>query len=673
MSKLWSRIPQSVALLVTVSVLAACGGGGDATPPSGGGSTPDTTAPTVAVTDNLGAAPATGDIVFTFTFSESVGTSFTADDITLSAGTKGAFTMASATSATLVVTPPANNSGTIRADVAVGKFSDAANNLNTVVATASRAFNTVVTQAAVETRIYSFDESTAPVLVGFGGAEDSTIAADPANAANKVARIIKSATAELWAGTTVAMCASNASPTLPFSATNKTMSVRFYSPDAGSIVRLKVENAGDGSQSVETDATAITVVGWQTLSFNFANHVTGTTAFNQSNTYNKVSLFPSFGTTGAQAGSAKTYYVDDVKFVGATFTPVCAVVPAPAQVNGLIVFDESTAPVFTGFGGAEDSTIAVDPAGGTNKVAKIVKSATAELWAGTTISHLPNAAIAPIAFSATYTTITARVWSPTAGIPVRMKVENATNGAVSVETEASTTVANAWQTLSFNFANQVSGTAALNLASTYNKMSIFFNFGQTGAQAGAARTYYLDDVTYTAGTAPPPSTSSLPVTFDVASTTYTLTGFGGAEDSTVVVDPAGGTNMVAKVVKSATAELWAGTTISTGAGNSIATIPFTATARTMTLRVWAPAAGVPIRLKVEDAADPTRSVETEATVTVGNGWQTLTFNFAVQASGTAAFNASYTYNKASVFPNFGTTGAAGGGGTYYFDDLTFVP
>jgi hypothetical protein len=26
-----------------------------------------------------------------------------------------------------------------------------------------------------------------------------------------------------------------------------------------------------------------------------------------------------------------------------------------------------------------------------------------------------------------------------------------------------------------------------------------------------------------------------------------------------------------------------------------------------------------------------------------------------------------------VFPNFGTTGAAGGGGTFYFDDLTFVP
>ena len=51
----------------------------------------------------------------------------------------------------------------------------------------------------------------------------------------------------------------------------------------------------------------------------------------------------------------------------------------------------------------------------------------------------------------------------------------------------------------------------------------------------------------------------------------------------------------------------------------------------VTVRVWAPAAGIPIRLKVEDAADPTKSVETEATTTVANAWETLTFDFANQA------------------------------------------
>ena len=122
-------------------------------------------------------------------------------------------------------------------------------------------------------------------------------------------------------------------------------------------------------------------------------------------------------------------------------------------------------------------------------------------------------------------------------------------------------MANAWETLTFDFANQAAGTAALNLAYTYNKVSIFFNFGVTGATAGA-KTYYFDDVAFGGGSAAAghleprsPSTSAV---------TYTLTGFGGADDSTVVVDPTEATNKVARVVKSATAELWAGTTVSTG-------------------------------------------------------------------------------------------------------------
>jgi hypothetical protein len=147
----------------------------------------------------------------------------------------------------------------------------------------------------------------------------------------------------------------------------------------------------------------------------------------------------------------------------------------------------------------------------------------------------------------------------------------------------------------------------------------------------------------------------------------------GAEDATVVTDPVSGSGKVAKVIKSATAELWAGTTLSTGANFSIATIPFTSSAKTMTVRVWAAAAGIPVRLKVEDAADVTHTCETEATTTVAGGWQTLTFNFANQAAGTAALNLGFTFNKASIFFNFGKTGAQGGGGTYYFDDVSFVP
>ncbi len=102
--------------------------------------------------------------------------------------------------------------------------------------------------------------------------------------------------------------------------------------------------------------------------------------------------------------------------------------------------------------------------------------------------------------------MTVRVWSPDAGIQVRLKVEDAADGTKSVETEATTTVANGWETLTFDFANQAAGTAALNLAYSYTKVSIFLNFGVAGATAGE-KIYYFDDVAFGGGTTPPPSLS----------------------------------------------------------------------------------------------------------------------------------------------------------------------
>ena len=101
-------------------------------------------------------------------------------------------------------------------------------------------------------------------------------------------------------------------------------------------------------------------------------------------------------------------------------------------------------------------------------------------------------------------------------------------------------------------------------------------------------------------------------------------------------------------------------------------LPFTATDTTMTLRVYSPDAGIPVRLKVEDRADPTISVETEAMTTVSNAWETLTFDFNNPVAGTAALDLANTYDKGSVFFNFGTDGNTAGDKTYLWDDLTFV-
>ncbi len=488
-------------------------------------------------------------------------------------------------------------------------------------------------------------------LVDFGG-NASMIVVDPTDGTNMVGQADKSATAQLWAGTTMGN-AGLANP-IPFNALNTKMSVRVWSPDANTPIRLKVEDASDPTISVETEVNTTGGGAWETLEFDFSMEVAGTAAIDFTNTYNKVSIFFNFGTDGATAG-AKTYYWDDVQFV-----PV-----GLAQVDLPITFEDQATVDYdlVDFGG-NASMIVVDPTDGTNMVGQADKSATAQLWAGTTMG---NAGLAnPIPFNAANTKMSVRVWSPDANTPIRLKVEDASNPSISVETEVNTTVGGAWETLEFDFSMEVAGTAAIDFTNTYNKVSIFFNFGTDGATAGA-KTYYWDDVQFVpVGLAQ----VDLPITFeDQATVDYDLVDFGG-NASMIVVDPTDGTNMVGQADKSATAQLWAGTT--NGDSGLANAIPFTATDTKMSVRVWSPDANTPIRLKVEDASDPTISVETEVNTTMPGAWETLEFDFSMEVAGTAALDINNTYNKVSIFFNFGTDGATAGAKTYYWDDVQFV-
>jgi hypothetical protein len=89
----------------------------------------------------------------------------------------------------------------------------------------------------------------------------------------------------------------------------------------------------------------------------------------------------------------------------------------------------------------------------------------------------------------------------------------------------------------------------------------------------------------------------------------------------------------------------------------------------MTLRVWSPNAGIQVRLKIEEHANPTHSCETGTTVTTASGWQTLVFDFSNESPGTAVLNLNYAFDLASIFFNYGVQGSQVGEKTYYFDDL----
>jgi hypothetical protein len=270
---------------------------------------------------------------------------------------------------------------------------------------------------------------------------------------------------------------------------------------------------------------------------------------------------------------------------------------------------------------------------------------TTEQWA-----HAYAILSTPLDFT-TNNTFKMKVYSPIA-CTILFKLEN--QGGAGTPTELSQPVAdaNTWVELTFPFSGATSG--------VYDKIVIFFDFATF-----ADNTFYFDDVTFTSG-GTVLNQINLPVTFDALDVNYTITDFGGSS-SLLGEDPTNASNMVAVTTKNTGAETWAGTTIGTSSGFADA-IPFTATETKMKVRVYAPAAGQPVRLKVEDKTDNTITCETEALTTLANAWETLEFDFSNPAAGTAAFNPSNTFDKASIFFDFGTTGS---GAVYYWDDVEF--
>ena len=286
-------------------------------------------------------------------------------------------------------------------------------------------------------------------------------------------------------------------------------------------------------------------------------------------------------------------------------------------------------------------------ANASTRVAKMVKNA-GDPWGGSWIGLG-----GPIDFSANKV-FRMKVYSPRVGAKVLLKVENAGNGSIAFEKEVLTTVANAWEDLAFDY-------RTINAANEYHNIVVIFDNGTPG-DGSANFTFYMDDIRLT--DAMPNTKIDLPVTFDVQGVNYTVTDFGNNQ-TVDAVDPNNANNKVKKTTKVNGAETWAGTTIGTSTGFATA-IPLTAASSQMSVRVYSPAAGIRVLLKVEDHTNGQRSVETFATTTMAGEWETLIFDFNNQAPGTAAFNPNFTYTMASIFFDFGNIG---NGKIFYWDDV----
>lgn len=316
--KIHTRTQRLSLLAVAVAAslqLAACGGGG--------AGAPDVFPPTVTITAGA-TGTATGPVTFTFNFSEDVGSSFTADDLTVTGGTMGALTRVSATQYTLVVTPPTGSTGNMTVAVKAAAFSDAAGNMNQVNPTVTQSFNTGAAPAPVTSGstgactaapCINFAEGTVG-LVDFGGL-GVEVTADPADASNQVAKLTKEAADETWAGVTVHLGGAN--NTVARIDPAQGISLRVYAPAAGETVMIKIENGADGNINQEALATTTKAGEWETLTFAFPNA-------DASAVYNKVSVFPAFNTQ-----ADKVFYIDELKY-----TEKSSTTPPPAPAANLL-------------------------------------------------------------------------------------------------------------------------------------------------------------------------------------------------------------------------------------------------------------------------------------------------------------------------------------------------
>lgn len=303
---------------------------------------------------------------------------------------------------------------------------------------------------------------------------------------------------------------------------------------------------------------------------------------------------------------------------------------------------------FEGFEGA-DSAIEENPdVSGENTSATVmrtIKTVGAQFFAGTFL-NLDT----PIGFTDDLSAISMQTWSPKADIPVRMRLENADNSS-GVELDVNTTTVEAWETLVYDFS------AVADPAVDYVRVVVFFEF--IPDLLGDGSTYYFDNLEL-AMVADDSDPVELPVDFeDDANLDYDFLGFEGADSALEANPDPSGINTSATVmrtIKTEGAQFFAGTFL-----NLDAPIPFTTDLGALEIDTWSPKAGIPVRVRLENA-DNSAGVELDVNTTEVGSWETLSYDFSAVA------DPAVDYVRIVVFFEF-IVDLPGDGSTYFFDNI----
>jgi len=137
----------------------------------------------------------------------------------------------------------------------------------------------------------------------------AAVVADPTDASNQVLRLVKSPADLTWAGVTVDTSGVGAGTVVPVRfSSSKVITVRVFSPLAGEKIMLKAESTAEPSVFMTAEALTTQSNAWETLTFDFTVPVDG--AYVPGKAYNRVSVFPHFGSTVPES---RTYYFDEIR------------------------------------------------------------------------------------------------------------------------------------------------------------------------------------------------------------------------------------------------------------------------------------------------------------------------------------------------------------------------
>ena len=245
--------------------------------------------------------------------------------------------------------------------------------------------------------------------------------------------------------------------------------MKVWSPRQGVRIKMKLE----GYLNTEIDQWNVTQGGWEVMTWNFAGQY--------SMTYDKLVFMFDFENVG-DGSDQSTFYFDDIEQLDAS--------GGLSQLDLPCTFEDETVDQTTYDFWGNASQVVEDPTMPGNHVVEVVKMPVAVGWSGTMIGTIEGFANQR-SLSLKRKRRSVCACGPRLREPRFCSKTELAGEGIYAETIQYTSQ-EGWETLEFNFGNELPGGPELEVNYPYDLLVIFFGFGDEGVEGGT--TYYFDDV-----------------------------------------------------------------------------------------------------------------------------------------------------------------------------------